>query len=165
MPLVKQLILKLEAYPESKQAKAAIEKIFTPIFDFKSHLSDYTSEDKEIIKQFYPIIFGAVNIELFETKSMEHVGGKVAVKVLNQLNEYSYEGTLKLETDLPCLFVPQQAIQQTRNYLAHYQVKEARVYTIAALCLASKYHEFKQNKISQKNYQRKPRVKALPNLG
>lgn len=121
------------------------DEMFAPILHFKEACNLYAQEERELIQESYPVILGSTKLKLVEGKKSER--GKTAEKIDTSLNEYIHEGPLRLGEDLPYIFVPQNQVQRTRDYLHSHGEHNVKVGNLAALILATSYLNFKKSKL------------------
>ena len=163
LPKVYEMLSQLESFINSEQntnpnttsitpaiAISLKEKLFMPILTFKETLQVYTEEDKRIITEFYPVIFGTGQLKLAE-KPVESSKEKIALRVPDSnTNEYAYEGSLKLGDELPFMFVPQSTVLLTKERLIKANIHNVHVTNIEALRIAPQFEQFKKHKARSK---------------
>jgi hypothetical protein len=154
----KKLLPKIEAFckllekDESQRTKTLLQKVFEPILSFKKDLPVYSEEEKKLISQDYPLIYGAHQIQLL--KQNEHgMEGKYARPPLfgSSMGEYVYQGSLTLGVDLSFMFVPQEKVLGTRQFLANKKIQNVKVCNISSLILAPLYTDFRKGKKTVQN--------------
>ncbi len=114
-------------------------KVFNPVLFFKESLQRYSEEEKKLITENIPVVVAS------RTLSIEHQKMRKVTKGMFKECEYTYEGNLKLGTDLQYIFVPNQEIPGMKKYLAD-KVPEAKVYSLATLTFVSNIPKFQREK-------------------
>lgn len=155
--IVPQINAIIEKLGEAKRLDI-IAKIFTPILEAAgSKQGEYNQEDKNMMQFLYPLIFGAINIDLVETAPVHALRSyrKKAFKVKGSAipGEHAYQGPLKLEVDLQFVFAPQKAVADVQGYLAIKVVKNVLVCNFESLRLAKVFQAFIEKKRAPKIFE------------
>lgn len=157
LPLIQDISDKLEQFLSThpskdyeKCAKALLKKAFRPFIALKETLPSYTTEDTEIIKKFAPVVFGSTELQLVKKVAADQIGKVAVYRPYMMVEEYTYQGTLELGSELPFVFVPQNEVVKMRRYLVSNNVTNAKVCNLASLHLAPKFLEFKRKKMERK---------------
>jgi hypothetical protein len=126
-------------------------KMFEPILNFTTPTS-YDEADRELIQRNFPIIFAATEIKTSQDEENKDAQ-KVAHYMGGVTREYLYKGSLKVGSDLPLLFVPQEEVERTRRYLQSKKIENVRVHNLETLTIAKKFKEFTARKRRSQGYQ------------
>jgi hypothetical protein len=148
---------RLATNPEYSAAlERLITKKFAPILTFKGQCPKFSAKEKALIAANFPLVFGASNITYRDEKQVTDIAYQV-----HERGEYAYRGNLKLGQEITHLFVPQENIQQTKDYLTAKNITNVTVTNIPTLEMVQTLPQLKSKKAQARTYTTAPTTAKL----